>query len=131
MLLIYPYFRSNIVLNSDGFHHLLFSARRERNKTEQLLKLNLLPLAVETIKKSGTIQEYRKILAPFGHKAKNGFTKMINVEYWGLIAIVGEKNIRIKTILKRIGEGNIIFWSVMPHSKLRNQKLANESIEEE
>ena len=27
-----PFFQSNITFNSDGFHHLQFSARRERNK---------------------------------------------------------------------------------------------------
>ncbi len=27
-----PYFKTQIILNSDGFHHLQFSARRERNK---------------------------------------------------------------------------------------------------
>jgi hypothetical protein len=26
-----PYFQKNIILNSDGFHHLQFSARSERN----------------------------------------------------------------------------------------------------
>src|ERR1035438_2216653 len=57
-----PYFQTEIILNSDGFHHLQFSARRERNKREQLLKFSLLPLALEVIKKSGTIQEYRKLL---------------------------------------------------------------------
>jgi len=29
-----PYFQSDIVLNSDGFHHLQFSARRERETKE-------------------------------------------------------------------------------------------------
>ena len=39
-----PYFKSQIVFNSDGFHHLQYSARRERDKKEQLLKFNLFPL---------------------------------------------------------------------------------------
>lgn len=44
-----PYFNQEITLNSDGFHHLQFSDRRERNKDEQLLKFNLLPLALKII----------------------------------------------------------------------------------
>jgi hypothetical protein len=64
-----PYFKTNIVLNSDGFHHLQFSARRERNKREQLLKFDLLPFSLEIIRKSGTIQEYRKLLTPIGKKS--------------------------------------------------------------
>lgn len=129
-----PYFKTGIILNSDGFHHLQFSARRERNKKEILLKFSLLPLALEIIKKSGTIQEYRKSLDPIGKKdTKDGFTQMKEVEYWGMIAIVGVKNIKIKTILRRVGNGNITFWSVMPYSKIKNgnQRLFSEGIEEE
>jgi len=55
------------------------------------------------------------------------------VNYWVFIAIVGEENqIKVKTILRRVGDGNIIFWSVMPYSKLRNgQKLYSGDIEDE
>jgi len=45
-----PYFGFDIILNSDGFHHLQFSARRERGKSEQFLKFTLLPLALKIIK---------------------------------------------------------------------------------
>lgn len=129
-----PYFQKNIILNSDGFHHLQFSARRERGKREQLLKFSLLPLALEIIRKSGTIQEYRKLLTPIRQKPKDGVSVPVKeVEYWGLVAIVGSKSIKVKAILRRVGDGNITFWSVMPHSKIRegNQKLFTEGIEDE
>lgn len=62
-----------------------------------------------------------------------GFTPMKMVIYWAFIAIVGEnKKIKIKTILRKVGDGNIIFWSVMPYSKLKNgQKLYSGDIEDE
>jgi hypothetical protein len=41
------YFKCSVIFNSDGFHHLQFSARRERDKREQLLKFSLLPLALK------------------------------------------------------------------------------------
>ncbi len=131
-----PYFqKEEIIFNSDGFHHLRFSARRERNKKEQVLKFTLLPLAIHIIKKSGTIQEYRKILTAIGKKSKRGgFQKMKEVEYWGFAAIIGENNLKIKTVLRRVGDGNIIFWSVMPFSKLKRgnrQKLASDGIEDD
>ena len=129
-----PYFQKRIILNSDGFHHLQFSSRRERNKNEQFLKFRLLAFALEIIGKSGTIQEYRKILMPVGKKSKqDGFIKMKEVEFWGFVAIVGEKSKKIKTILRRVGDGNITFWSVMPYSKIRNgeQKIFTEGIEED
>ncbi len=130
-----PYLKTQIVFNSDGFHHLQFSARHERNKKEQLLKFSLLPLAIHIIKNSGTLQEYRKTMGPIGKKSKRDGSRIMKlIEYWGFIAIVGENRIKIRTILRRIGDGNIIFWSVMPYSKLRRdeqQKLYTEGIEED
>ena len=130
-----PYFKSQVILNSDGFHHLQFSARRERNKKEQLLKFSLLPLAFWVIKNSGTLQEHRKTMGPFGKVSKrDGSVLMKEIEYWGFIAIAGENKIKIRVVLRRVGDGNIIFWSVMPYSKLKrntNQKLFSEGIDDE
>jgi hypothetical protein len=129
-----PYFQTQVVLNSDGFHHLQFSARRERNKREQMLKFRLLPLALQVIRSSGTVQEYRRLLGPFGTpSARDGSVRMKEVEYWGFVAIVGEKRIKIRTVLRRVGEGNIMFWSVMPYSKIKNgfQRMHTEGIEDE
>lgn len=127
-----PYLKSQVIFNSDGFHHLQFSARCERNKKEQLLKFSLLPLAIRVIKDAGTLQEHRKELITVGKKAKDGFRKTKNVEYWGFNAIMGESQIKIRTILKRIGDGNITFWSVMPDSKIKGgQKLYTIGIEDE
>jgi|SRR3989344_4944465 len=129
-----PYFKTNVVLNSDGFHHLQFSARRERNKREQIFKFDLLPFGMEIIKKSGTVQEYRKLLTPIGKKSPiDGSVKMKEVEYWGLVAIVGPKGVKMRTVLRRVGDGNITFWSVMLYSKIKNgnQKLFTEGMEDE
>lgn len=127
-----PYLDNQIVFNSDGFHHLQFSARRERSKKEQILKFNLLPLAIKVIKKSGTLQEYRKGLVSVGKRGRDGFTKMKNAEYWGFVAIIGNSQIKIRVILRRIGDGNIIFWSVLPDSNLKKgQKLYTQGIEDE
>jgi hypothetical protein len=128
-----PYFKTQIVLNSDGFHHLQFSARRERNKREQLLKLRLVPLALRIIRDSGTVQEYRKLLGPIGKPSARGSVAMKEIEYWGFIGIVGEKHIKVRAVLRRVGTGNITFWSVMPYSKVRNgvQRMYTEGIEDE
>ena len=127
-----PYLKSQVILNSDGFHYLQFSARRERDKKEQLLKFSLLPLAIQIIKNAGTLQEFRRGLVEIGNKGNDGFSKTKNVTYWGFVAIVGENQIKVRTVLRRVGDGNIIFWSVMPYSKLKNgQKLFTEGIEDE
>jgi hypothetical protein len=61
-----PYFSEPVVLNGEGLHHLRYSAERERGKSEQMLKFRLLPLALDVIRKSGTVQEYRKIWQAVG-----------------------------------------------------------------
>lgn len=135
-----PYFDSKITFNSDGFHHLRYSARRERTKDEQIFKFKFLPAVINIIKKSGTIQEYRRELVSIKKKPdKSGLTLQKIAEYWGLIAIVGEseKMIKIKVILRRIGDGKIIFWSVMPAMNLKGssldriKRLASEAITDE
>lgn len=126
-----PYLQVQVVLNSDGFHHLQFSDRRERSKEEQLLKFNLLSLALDVIKKSGTLQEYRKEPIRAGRPSRDGLSATKIAEYFGFVAIVGEKKIKIRVIVRRIGDGNFTFWSVMPDSKLRGgQRLYDMGIED-
>lgn len=127
-----PYLKTQVIFNSDGFHHLQYSARRERNKKEQILKWRLLPLALRVLRNSGTLQEYRKGFATIEKKSKDGLSLAKPTEYWGFIAIEGSNKIKIKVILRKVGDGNVIFWSVMPFSKLRNgQRLYSEGIEDE
>jgi hypothetical protein len=127
-----PYFQDVVVLTSDGFNHLQYKGNRMlRNVDEQILKLTLLPKALEIIKGAGTLQEYRKGTEKVGKKGKDGFYKTKNVEYWGFHAIIGDNySKKIVVILRKVGDGKIIFWSVMPHRKFNNQKLYDEGIED-
>jgi len=128
-----PYFKDQIVFNSDGFHHLRYSARRERNKEEQVLKFTLLPLGIRIIGTATTLQEYRKILSPVGDRSpRDGSIKMKMVEWWGLIAIFVEHDIKVRVVLRKVGDGNVHFWSVMPYAKLKgNRKMFTEGIEDD
>lgn len=115
-----PFFNRKIKLNSDGFHHLQFTNNRWRSQDEQILKFNLLPLALNIIEKSGTLQEYRKTMeiAQKGRFSNKKSSEMKEVEYWGFTSIVSEPKIRVKAILRKTGNGDIHFWSVMPDIKL-------------
>src|SRR5262245_12603545 len=128
-----PYFATTIVLNAEGLHHLRYSGESERTKPEQMLKFRLLPLALEVIRKSGTVQEYRKIWQPIGKPAaRDGSRAMKEVEYWGLVAIVGPRPDKIRVILRRVGTGNITLWSVMRGGRILrdgSQRLAPENLE--
>ncbi len=128
-----PYFGKHVTLNSDGFHHLQFSARRERGKKEQLTKFNLLPLALYVIRKAGTVQEYRHCLIEMGKKSSRGEVSMKNAQFWGFDALTGENKIKIRAVLRQVGDGNITFWSVMPLNKLKKgaqRKLFTNGIED-
>jgi hypothetical protein len=99
-----------------------------------MLKLRLLPLAIDVIKRSGTIQEYRKIWQAIGKPGADGMRRAKEVEYWGLVAIIGKRPDKIRVISRRVGTGNVTFWSVMRGSKIigdGEQKLAPDGLEEE
>lgn len=125
-----PYFKEKVTLNSDGFNHLLNKPnRKSRNIDEQILKLRFLKSALLIIRNSGTVQEIRKTIQRIGDISKDGFYKTKKVQYWAFHAVLGEENLlKIVTVVKRIGEGKIMFWSVLPHKNMK--KVYTSEIEE-
>ena len=118
-----PFFNKEVIFNSDGFNHLQFSDGSERPKTQQMNKFNLLPLAPKIISVAGTVQEYRKQWGKVGRKKANGFQETKEMEYWGLIAIIyhENENIKVRVILRRVGDGNVTFWSIMRDARIREK----------
>ncbi len=120
-----PALNSSVSFSSHGFNHLIYrKGRTERDRSSQIMRFKLLSKAHELIAITTTIQEYEDTLKEFRvkkHKEKVSITKQ--VKYWGLIAIIGDR--KIKVILRRIGNGNLHFWSVIPAwvtSKTRDGK---------
>ncbi len=128
-----PYFESHVHLNADGMNHLLYRHdRAPRNIEEQILKLGLVSRALNVIANTGTLQELRDKVEKTGSPAKDGFYKTKHVRYWGFHAIVGDISmIKIVVVIKRVGDGKLLFWSVLPHRKFNNQKLYDEGIDED
>jgi hypothetical protein len=110
-----PCLKETINFNADGFHHLQYKTDgRERNKQEQIYKLNLVPLIIPVIKNAKVVDEYRTDKVRIGRKKKIAEK---NVEYWAITANVGHASIKTKVILRRVGDGKINFWSVMKLTK--------------
>lgn len=111
-----PALKADVHFNAKGFHHLRYNnPGSERDKQIQLRKFRLLKTAVEIIKKTTTLQFYRASLEKVGTPGRDGFTKTSRVQYFGFTNIIGErKNIRVRTIVRIIGDGFYHFWSVMP-----------------
>lgn len=83
-------------------------------------------------KAKGIYDKQKRVLSPYLQSQKDGFSVTKIAEYFGFVAIVGEKKIKIRVIIRRIGDGNFTFWSVMPDSKLKGgQKLYDYGIEDD
>lgn len=110
-----PAFNEKVYFNSEGFNHIVFkSSRTERERSSQILRFKLLPLAVKLIKQSTTYQEFEETLKEFEIKSfKQKTSQSKPVKYWGIIAIIDGR--KIKVIIRKIGDnGNSHFWSVVP-----------------
>jgi hypothetical protein len=109
-----PTLREYVYFNSDGFNHLRFRVDGSpRKPEEQMYKMGLLPLVAPTIINAKSVDKYERRLAPIGRKKVNGGPILKEIEYWGLIAVVGQQNVKVNVVLRRIGNGKIHFWSVM------------------
>ena len=122
-----PAFGEHVHFTAEGFNHIVFKgSRSERERPSQMLRFKLLSKAVKLIGLSTTYQEYEETLKEFevkSHKKKIRKTKP--VKYWGVIAIIDGR--KIKVILRKIGDnGQLHFWSIVPAwttNKYRDMKI--------
>jgi hypothetical protein len=102
-----PALQSHVNFSSDGFYHMIFSSnRRRRNVSEQYSRLALIPLIKPVLKNAKKIDEARieenKKLR--GEKIETCFA---------LVENVGKRNVRVKVIVRKTGNGKFYFHSVM------------------
>jgi len=64
-------------------------------------------------------QEQYQMVPVKRHKHKCMESRL--VQHWGFIAVL-DNRIRVKVILRKVGDGNIHFWSVIPYWKTRFYK---------
>ena len=109
-----PVLEDKIHFNAEGFNHLIYKGRRkERPKTEQMMKFKLLPRAKTILEKSTTYQEYDEGLTTVERKKhKKRVQEAVVTRYWGFVAIEG--NSRMKVVVRQAGNGQKHFWSVIP-----------------
>ena len=121
-----PALRQYVYFPMRGFNHLRFKTdNTPRNPKEAMYKLGLLPLVRPAIH-CATSAEYERRLAPVGGTRKKVLKEM---EYWGLTAIVGKQNVKIKVVLRKlVNSDQIHFWSVMKlgENLEGNQKASSE-----
>src|SRR3989338_1921890 len=113
-----PALDTEVHFTSDGFNHLLHKPNRlPRARKEQKNKLSCLKEAVEIIKRSTTVQEYWEEMQTVGSPDKSGFKKTAKVKYFIFIALWDHNGImkRVKVVVRKVGDGQFHFWSVMPY----------------
>jgi len=122
-----PALKQRVFFSADGFNHIIFqNSRSERDRSSQILRFSLIPLAVKLIMTSSTFQEYEEIFKEVTiKKYKRKIKEQKIVKYWGLIAIIDNR--KIKVVIRKIGDnGALHFWSIIPAwitSKCRDAKF--------
>ena len=99
-----PVLKQDVFFTSKGFHHLIYPGGKMRPIKEQMYKLGLLPLAIPVIKNAKKIYKYEK-----------SFIENLGKEvgFWILKETVGQQKTLTKVILRKVGTGKIIFFSIM------------------
>ena len=114
----YPVLGEEIYFNAQGFYHLNYEVTgRARTIAEQTYKLKLVPFIEGIIKNATVVDEIRLEKAPIGRKKKNGKKVIKEVKYISIVGKVNTAPKKIKVILRRVGNGRTIFWSVMKLKK--------------
>jgi hypothetical protein len=99
-----PALNQPVIFNAKGFNHIAFRKNQDfRNVQEQIERYRLLDVVHEFIQFTNTYQEHEYVEKSDDKKS---------VEYWGLVAIF--KGAKLKVILRKVGNGSIHFWSIIP-----------------
>lgn len=103
-----PILNSYVFFNADGFNHLIYRPnRKKRNVKEQRYKLDLFGLVIPAMKQSKQLEQWRFV----GDRGDDH-----DVQYYALVHAVGRKPVEIRVIVRRTGDGQFNFHSVMPHN---------------
>lgn len=95
---------ADIYFMSEGKNHLIYKGnRKKRSIEEQRYKLRLFPLVIPVIKNSTEIKSWR-----FSNE-----TTRSDIQHYALVAKVGKQSVDVRVIIKRTGDGQFNFHSVM------------------
>jgi hypothetical protein len=107
----------DIYFNADGLNHLIFNGLgNRRTLAEMKHKMRLIPLIVSVIKNADNAS-YEKMLV---RKSRKKNAKMVLAEFWGIEAVVGKNQLSVRVVIRRVGNGNLFFRSVMQIKKTKS-----------
>jgi hypothetical protein len=53
-------------------------------------------------------------------KSRKKNAKMVLAEFWGIEAVVGKNQLLVRVVIRRVGNGNLFFRSVMQIKKTKS-----------
>lgn len=126
-----PFLKEKVNFNSFGLEHIKFKEHgKPRNPFDQYIRLKLFYLVPEIIKKSATVQGICNKKEWEKQKRHGRWEQvLIDVKYHEFVAVIGKA--RIKVIVKKVGDGEHFFWSIIPFWKMKtgingHEKILNE-----
>ena len=109
-----PYFKEKVYFNSQGLEHLKFKQRNgARNRQDQYMRFKMLRFVQEVLCLSHTVQGifHTKHLERVRINSRTD-TILKEVSYYEFVAVI--ESFRVKIIVKQVGTGQLLFWSVIP-----------------
>lgn len=108
-----PVLNSYVHFNAEGYRHLIYKPNRKKRKVEeQIYKLELFGLVIPVIKSAESIQRWRFT----GEQGTDN-----DVQHYALVFKAGKRPIEVRVIIKRTGDGQFNFHSVMKHTSKKRR----------
>jgi hypothetical protein len=109
-----PALGEHVRFTAEGFNHIIFKrANLERERPSQIMRFKLLSRAIRLIAHANIFQEFEETSKDI--EVKTGKRRVMRtriIAYWGIIAIFEGR--KIKVVLRKIGNGQLHFWSIVP-----------------
>lgn len=98
---------SDVHFTAEGRLHLLYKGNRKKRKVAgQRYKLTLFPLVIPVLKYSRDLQNWRFL----------NVDDPEDIQYYAVVSEAGHSKIKVRVIVKRTGDGQFNFHSVMRHT---------------
>ena len=109
-----PFFNEKVNFNAEGLEHLKFKSwNHARKRRDQFMRLKLIDLAPEVIRRSRTLQGIWETKLPVRRKRHKKWESVFtDVTFYEFIAVLERK--RVKVIVKQFAGGEKFFWTMIP-----------------
>ena len=120
--LIYsPFFKTDIRLGPDGFQHLCVSAQGERSREQQIERFTVLPFGIHILETATTCRSYQKRRLTVGTSGMFASKERKIVQGWCFEEHFKEQGMKVRVVVRKVGNGKLHFWSVMLHTRWSDQ----------